>query len=561
MTLFCNAHSKHASVSKLTFYRIMHSMDGRTDYSRLTADATLKQVGSTKKGLTLAEAAQRLRSTGPNVLHRPETTNPQKLLRTDPFALTLLAAAIVTAALQEYVATFIIVVALYIHGAATWSLLRRHHRFMSHLQHKLTTRPTVLRSGKRMQIDAHELVCGDIVCLEAGEFVPADVRIVRAKGLLATQQNLTGDDTHARKSAAALSTSLPPEQQRNMLYTGCHITAGEGLGVVVTVGSNTLLAERAQAASALGLLANPLHHPTLQLKHWFVGLLALLLIGFGLASWTTGLDGHTFWHLAVLLAVAAVPAGLMAELLAVARTDTMPSHHHQAATQHMLRSGLGDSTTLVFITLAGMVSTLWFHVPVALLVGQIIAFELLVQPLPVAALSWDKQPRPLKYPRLRKHLVRELVDASFIAAALAVANYVFFFARHHVALAYMNTQSNVYLQATTLALVTFVLCQRVNVYLVRAHEHDKFFSPFLVHNKRLLAAMAAALVVLLGIVYLPWGHHYLGTRSLDLPDWLTAIAAALVYLGARLVQRHTRHHTRHAIIDLHKAMGMSRSLR
>ncbi|HVS58398.1 MAG TPA: cation-translocating P-type ATPase [Candidatus Saccharimonadales bacterium] len=536
-------------------------MDGRTDYSRLTADAALKHVDSSKKGLTLAEAEQRLHDDGPNVLHQPETTNPQKLLRIDPFVLTLVGAAIVTAALQEYVAAFIIVLALYVHGSATWSLLRRHHRFMGHLQRKLTTQSTVLRGGKRVHIDAHELVRGDVVCLEAGELVPADVRIIQAKGLHANQQNLTGDDDTVRKSTTALSTSLPPEQQRNTLYAGSLVTAGEGLGIVVAVGTQTLLAERAQAASALGLLANPLHHPTLQLKQWFVGILSILLIGFGLASWIIGLDAHTGWNLVALLAVAAVPAALMAESLAVVRTNTAPSHHHQAATQHMLRSSLGDSAALAFIVLAGMVSTLWLHVPVALLAVQLIAFELLVQPLPVAALSWDKQPRPLKHPRLHKHLVRELLDASLVAAGLAVANYVFFFARHHVALAYMNTQSGVYLQAATLALVTFALCQRVNVYLVRAHEHDKFFDSFLVQNKRLLGAMISAFIILLGVIYLPWAHHYLQTRSLDWADWATAVSAAVIYLGVRLLQRHTRQHTRHAILDLHKTLGLSHSVK
>lgn len=541
-------------------------MNGKMDekpqphYQR-TATEVLRQLASTEKGLSIAEAEQRLRRNGHNVFHRPEATHPQTILRTDPLVITLLAGAAVTILLKNYTTAFIIVVAAYVHGAATLSLARKHHRFMEHLQRTLTSHPTVLRSGKRVQVDSRELVVGDVLCLEPGELVPADVRIMEARNLIADESDLTGSSELTHKSVSAIQENVSLEQQRNMLYAGSRVVSGEGLGVVVATGKNTLFTERAHATSALALLATPLHHRDSAVKRWFGITLAVLLAAFAAAAIITQMDGHTFWILAVLLAVSLVPMGLTAELLALSQTHAPQTHHRQAAVQHILRSSLGGSTAVALMAIAGLVSTVAFHVPPALVVTQVVVFELLILPLPIAALSWDEQPKPLKHAHINRHTVHELITASAVSAALAVISFVYFFARHHITIDYMNTADNLYAQATTVALATLVTCQWINILFVRGNEHERLATKFLSSNTRLLTAFAGSLVLLFATIYLPFMQKYLGTRSLNLSDWLAIIALGIIYTATRALQRHTRKHTRHAVIDLHRELKLSHSIK
>ena len=226
-----------------------------------------------------------------------------------------------------------------------------------------------------------------------------------------------------------------------------------------------------------------------------------------------------------------------------------------------LTDNAGELSTIL-ISLAGQ--TL-FHIPIAITAIQILAIDVIAQIAPITALGWDKSDKQLMHDpprRLKDHIintfaVREFVMFGLLAAILSYVNFLLFFARRDLSPAYIDPTSTLYAQATMLTYLTLVLCQFMNLMLVRADEHESFFTRYILSNKKLLIAFAISFFCILNIAYNPLVQPYFGTGSLNLMDWLTAILAAITYLGVRLVQRHTRKHTRRAVIKLHHEAHLS----
>jgi magnesium-transporting ATPase (P-type) len=100
----------------------------------------------------------------------------------------------------------------------------------------------------------------------------------------------------------------------------------------------------------------------------------------------------------------------------------------------------------------------------------------------------------------------------------------------------------------------------MNLLLVRADEHEGFFTRYLWSNKKLLIAFCISLICIFNIMYNPLIQPYFHAGPLSAVDWLTALLAAGVYLSVRLLQRHTRKHTRRAVIKLHEEIHGKASL-
>ncbi len=221
---------------------------------------------------------------------------------------------------------------------------------------------------------------------------------------------------------------------------------------------------------------------------------------------------------------------------------------------------LTDNCSLFFAVLFSLVGQVMFHVPMAITAIQVLAMNALIQVFPLSALSWDKPLGNLMHnhpSRYKDHVinnaaVREFILFGFLSAVLAYINFLLFFTRRGLSPAYIDSSSSLYAQAVTLAFVTIVLCQFMNLLLVRADKHNSLFTKFLWSNKKLLIAFGISLFCLLNILYNPVIQSFFHTGSLNLADWLTAIGAATIYLGIRLFQRHTRKHTRLAVIKLHR---------
>lgn len=227
------------------------------------------------------------------------------------------------------------------------------------------------------------------------------------------------------------------------------------------------------------------------------------------------------------------------------------------------RCAMTDNAAELFTVLLGLAALSVFHVAPAITAIEILAIDVVAQILPITALGWDKAQGKLMHnkPRnLQDHIINRTAVAGFIgfgalASGLSYLNYLLFFARHHLSPLYLDPTLPLYHQATTLTYLTLVLCLYVYLMFERSDAHEKFFTNYLWSNPRLLIAFGMSFILIGNIIYNPWISPYFGTESLGFVDWLTAFLAAGIYMSIRLLQRHTRKHTRKAILQLHQELG------
>lgn len=171
----------------------------------------------------------------------------------------------------------------------------------------------VIRDGREMVVEATQLVPGDIISLEAGDYVPADARLIRSASLKAEESALTGESVPSEKDAQAeVEMNAPLGDRFNMVYSGCSITYGTARAVVTATGMKTEMGKIADLLDAEGEVQTPLQHKLAVLGK-YIGFLALgicaVIFGIGLAY---GMEVIDIFMIAVALAVSAIPEGLPA---------------------------------------------------------------------------------------------------------------------------------------------------------------------------------------------------------------------------------------------------------
>lgn len=232
------------------------------------------------------------------------------------------------------------------------------------------------------------------------------------------------------------------------------------------------------------------------------------------------------------------------------------------------RCALTDNASELSVILISLAATAFFHIPAATTAIQILAIDIIAQLLPIAALGWDPatsrlmhaKPRNLGDHIINRKTVTEFLSYGLLAAALAYANFLFYFERHGVSPVHLATTVQPYLQATILTYVTLVLCQFMNLLLVRSQDNVPLFSRYLWSNTKLLWAFAISLFCILNMIYNPWVQPYFGAGPLSFADWSTALGAASVYTLVRLIHRHGRRHSRSALFARHSAAILRRHL-
>ncbi|MCW3765274.1 HAD-IC family P-type ATPase [Paenarthrobacter sp. PAE-2] len=267
------------------------------------------------KGLSPQEAATRKGVFGPNVLPRPQGAGFLRSLIhqvNDPLIYVLLAAVAVTLLLAEYVDALVISVVVIVNLAIGLLQESRAEAALEALRSLVPAASTVIRGGAKMDVRSEELVPGDLVFLEAGDKVPADIRLVRLEGLEADESALTGESEPVPKDQIVLPVTTPVADRRNMVYSGTLVSAGSGAGIVVATAGGTELGEIQRLMGAIRrqptLLTRKLGGFSKALTGVILGLAAVTFV-FGVAR---GQPAGEMFTAAVALAVGAVPEGLPA---------------------------------------------------------------------------------------------------------------------------------------------------------------------------------------------------------------------------------------------------------
>jgi P-type Ca2+ transporter type 2C len=288
-----------------THWHIMpeHDVSGRLDVNPST-------------GLSHTEASGRLERHGTNTI-REKPPRPVWRMFLDQFLdfmiLVLVASAIVSGIVGDIEDTIAIVVIVLLNAVIGFVQEVRAERAMAALKKMAATSAIVLRGGQRHVVPASEIVPGDIVCLEAGNVVPADLRLIEAIQLKADEAVLTGEAVTVEKSTDALHhADLPLGGHRNMAFKGTTTTYGRGVGIVVATGMATELGKIAALLDTGDELKTPLQKRLAAFgRRLGIVVLAICAIIFSVGL-LRGEDLALMFLTAVSLAVAAIPEALPA---------------------------------------------------------------------------------------------------------------------------------------------------------------------------------------------------------------------------------------------------------
>lgn len=294
------------------------TMNNIHTWHNLSSDEALSALNSSLTGLSDSEASDRLRSFGLNKL--PELARKNVLLRFfhhfhNILIYVLLGAATITALLGHLADTFVIIAVVVINAVIGFLQEGKAEKAMDAIRQMLALRASVIREDKRQTIKGEELVPGDIVFMEPGDKVPADLRLLRTHGLQIQEAILTGESMAVDKSIKPVAADSALGDRFCIAYSGTTVTSGQGVGVVFATGPETEIGRISGLLSGVEILTTPLVSQMALFARWlsfFILVVAgsILLFGYFILH-------HDFANLfmaVVGIAVAAIPEGLPAVL-------------------------------------------------------------------------------------------------------------------------------------------------------------------------------------------------------------------------------------------------------
>ncbi len=276
-----------------------------------------------KRGLSQSKADELMEKHGPNKLkEKKKKTNFQRFLDQfkDVMILILLAAAAVSFVIaiaeknpKEFFEPVLILVIVLLNAVMGVMQESKAEKALDALKGMSALHARVIRDGEEKIIVASELVPGDIICLEAGDFIPADARLLRSVSLKSEESALTGESVPSEKDAEAdIKENAPLGDRSNMVFSGCSVTYGTATAVVTATGMDTEMGKIANLLDNEAEGQTPLQQKLAQLGK-YLGILALAACGVifavGLAN---GIPVMEIFMTAVSLAVSAIPEGLPA---------------------------------------------------------------------------------------------------------------------------------------------------------------------------------------------------------------------------------------------------------
>lgn len=280
-----------------------------------TIDEAFEAFGSSKGGISADEARSRLERYGPNQLQEQKKTSAWMRLALqfhNSLIYVLLATAAATALLQEWVDTGVILGVVIINAVIGFIQESKAEQAIESLKQMLSPLAIAFRDGEKTELPATELVPGDVVLLEGGDKVPADLRLFRVKNLQIDDAPLTGESMPVSKTINALEGDVPLGDRRNVAFAGTLMTSGTGAGIVVATGDHTEIGRIAGMLQDVKGVDTPL----IRRLASFSKVITVVIIVFCMLAFVLGVlagqEAPEMLMASVALAVSAIPEGLPA---------------------------------------------------------------------------------------------------------------------------------------------------------------------------------------------------------------------------------------------------------
>ncbi|RKZ69880.1 MAG: cation-transporting P-type ATPase [Gammaproteobacteria bacterium] len=278
--------------------------------------AVFESLQTSVDGLSKEEINKRLVKYGPNQIAETKTRGP--LLRFlyqfhNVLIYVLIVAAVVTAILQHWVDAGVIFGVVLINAVIGFVQEGKAEDALRAIRLMLSPNAEVMRAGRRLTVPAEDLVPGDIVLLQSGDKVPADLRLFRVKGLQVQEAALTGESMAVAKITDAVAEQAVIGDRYNMAFSGTIVTHGQGAGVVVATGAQTQLGLISTLVADVETVTTPLLRQMAQFGHMLtIGILIIAALNFAFGVLVHDYLLTDMFLASVSLAVAAIPEGLPA---------------------------------------------------------------------------------------------------------------------------------------------------------------------------------------------------------------------------------------------------------
>ena len=287
-----------------------------TAWHSQSPDQVLKELDTSPGGLTQRAVEQRLQKYGRNALTPPKRRSAfRRFLEqfNNVLILVLIGAIVVTAILQHWLDSAVITGVVIINAIIGFIQEGKAERALEAIRSLLSPKASVLRDGRVITIAAEQLVPGDVVQLQSGDRVPADMRIIKQRNLQIDEAVLTGESQPVEKSTQELQPTTILADRKCMAYSGTLVTYGTATGVITSTGDNTEIGKISQMLSSVETLTTPLVRQMAVFARWLtVVILVIAAATMLFGAYVRDYSMTEMFLAAVGLAVSAIPEGLPA---------------------------------------------------------------------------------------------------------------------------------------------------------------------------------------------------------------------------------------------------------
>ncbi|WP_020526435.1 cation-translocating P-type ATPase [Flexithrix dorotheae] len=303
-----------------------------------------------EKGISSDEIPERQKMYGTNELTAKQTDSVWKLIWqqfNQPLIYILVIASVITFFFKEYVDSAVIMAIVIVNAVIGFIQESKAQKALEALSNTMQTYAMVIRDGKRKEIPAKEIVVGDLVFVQSGDKVPADIRLVSVKEMQVAESALTGESVPVSKSLEVLENDTVLGDRLNMAFASTYVTFGQGMGLVTAVGDQTEVGHISGLISNVESAETPLNQKINQLSKYIVYvILAMSVLTFALGIYR-GQDPIEVFMSVVALAVGAIPEGLPAAITTILAIGVSRMAKRHAITRKLpVVETLGSATVI-----------------------------------------------------------------------------------------------------------------------------------------------------------------------------------------------------------------------
>jgi magnesium-transporting ATPase (P-type) len=278
------------------------------------AEVVERLVTNADKGLDLSDASARLQKYGPNRL--PEGKKRGAFARffaqfNNILIYVLLTAGFIKLMVNQWIDAGIIFAVVVVNALLGFLQEGKAEKALESIRNMLSAEARTMRSGETRMIPAEQLVPGDVVLLESGDKIPADLRLIEAKNFRTEEAALTGESVPAEKTVDAVPVNATVGDRESMAFSGTMVVSGRATGVVVATGNETELGRINQLLTNVSALETPLIRQIKKFGHVItaiIGVVSVLIFAYG--KWVMGMDFGELFQAAVSITVSVIPEGL-----------------------------------------------------------------------------------------------------------------------------------------------------------------------------------------------------------------------------------------------------------